>query len=108
MNNITTRFGEQHMSNSNQPRIIGVYDRKARIRVLNEMDRKQNGLCRHCEEPFKSTDAIISNGKNRKYYHMDCAVKLSIIEIDSSSLIEMVQKTTTAQQLIGGTAAMYE
>lgn len=68
------------MSNSNSPRIVGVSDQKSKERVHNAIYRKQKGLCRHCKKPFESADPVISSGRHRKYYHVDCAARLMIIE----------------------------
>ncbi len=72
------------MSSSNTVRIIGNSSRVSRIRIFDTIHRKQKGLCRHCNKPFKVSDLIVSVGKNRKYYHIDCAARLSIIEGHSS------------------------
>lgn len=75
-----TGIADDMSSYSNMPRIIDISNRKIRTRIFNEIDRKQDGLCRYCKRDFKPTDSIISNGKHRKYYHEGCAVILSIIQ----------------------------
>src|SRR5690606_9894365 len=74
-------------SYSNMPRIIDISNHKIRARIINEIDRKQDGLCRHCKRDFKPTDNIISNGKHRKYYHEACAIVLSIISPHRNEIV---------------------
>jgi hypothetical protein len=40
---------------------------------------KQDGKCRSCGKEFAKDEQIVSNGKNKKYYHTECAQKLNII-----------------------------
>jgi hypothetical protein len=89
-------------------RIIGNSSHVSRLRIFDTIHRKQKGLCRHCNEPFKPTDLIVSAGKNRKYYHIDCAARLSIIELYSSlpqlGLVApvVVESNNDRQQLLTG------
>jgi hypothetical protein len=55
------------------------YIKKGPGRVSQTIDLKQDGKCRYCGKEFVKDEQIVSNGKNKKYYHMECAQKLNII-----------------------------
>ena len=55
------------------------YINKGPGRVSQAIDLKQSGKCRYCEKNFTTDEQIVSNGKNKKYYHKECAQKLNIL-----------------------------
>jgi hypothetical protein len=55
------------------------YINKGPGRVSQTIEIKQNGKCRCCGKEFTSDEQIVSNGKRKKYYHMECAERLNIL-----------------------------
>lgn len=51
----------------------------AERRIIEVIMVKQAGLCRFCKSMISKNDEIVSNGRNKKYYHRRCAQKLNII-----------------------------
>lgn len=51
----------------------------AERRIVDLIMLKQAGLCRFCKNIISRHDEIVSNGKNKKYYHKQCAQELNII-----------------------------
>jgi hypothetical protein len=70
----------QDMSSySNRPRIIGEKAPLARIQVNWKIKRKQQGLCKKCNREIHINEPVLSRGRIRKYYHVECATRLNII-----------------------------
>src|ERR687897_141055 len=55
------------------------YINKGPGRVSQAIELKQSGKCRHCGKYFTPDEQIVSNGKRKKYYHMECAQRLNIL-----------------------------
>jgi len=55
------------------------YINKGPGRVSQAIGLKQNGKCRSCGKDFTPDEQIVSNGKKKKYYHMECAQRLNIL-----------------------------
>lgn len=55
------------------------YANAAERRVIDIIKVKQAGLCRFCKSIISRHDEVVSNGKNKKYYHKQCAQKLNIL-----------------------------
>ena len=55
------------------------YINKGPGRVTQTIELKQNGRCRCCGIKFNPDEQIVSNGKRKKYYHIQCAQRLNII-----------------------------
>jgi hypothetical protein len=47
--------------------------------VNQTIDSRQNGKCRDCGKNFTPDEQIVSNGKRKKYYHVECAQRLNIL-----------------------------
>lgn len=58
-------------------RVFSISDGPARVHQFIAI--KQQGACRCCGKKFTADDEVVSNGKRRKYYHIECAQKLNII-----------------------------
>ena len=57
------------------------YINKGPGRVSQTIELKQNGKCRCCGTKFTPDEQIVSNGKRKKYYHIQCARRLNILPI---------------------------
>jgi hypothetical protein len=55
------------------------YISKGPGRVTQTIELKQNGRCRCCGMKFNPDEQIVSNGKRKKYYHIQCAQRLNIL-----------------------------
>jgi hypothetical protein len=55
------------------------YINKGPGRVSQAIELKQSGKCRCCGKYFTADEQIVSNGKRKKYYHMECAQRLNIL-----------------------------
>ena len=47
--------------------------------VSQTIHLRQNGKCRDCGKAFTQDEQIVSNGKKKKYYHIECAQRLNIL-----------------------------
>jgi hypothetical protein len=55
------------------------YANAAERRIIDVIMIKQADFCRFCKSIISGHDEVGSNGKNKKYYHKQCAQKLNII-----------------------------
>ncbi len=55
------------------------YMSKGQGLVSQTIHLRQNGNCRACGKAFTLDEQIVSNGKKKKYYHIECAQKLNIL-----------------------------
>jgi hypothetical protein len=65
------------------------YINKGPGRVSQTIELKQDGKCRCCGMKFSPDEQIVSNGKRKKYYHIQCAQRLNILPI---SLVEVTMQ----------------
>ena len=75
--------------------------------VSQAIGLKQNGKCRSCGKDFTPDEQIVSNGKKKKYYHMECAQRLNILihrpkrlEIKQSAPVLNPQESGTTTTLL--------
>jgi hypothetical protein len=68
---------------------------------------KQSGKCRRCGKYFTSDEQIVSNGKRKKYYHMECAQRLNIF-IQLPKRLEIKQSAPVLNPQDSGTTILLE
>jgi hypothetical protein len=83
------------------------YINKGPGRVSQAIELKQSGKCRRCGKEFTSDEQIVSNGKRKKYYHMECAQRLNIlIQLPKRSEIKQSAPVLNPQE--SGTTILLE
>jgi hypothetical protein len=83
------------------------YINKSPGRVNQTIELKQNGRCRCCGKNFTSDEQIVSNGKRKKYYHMECAQRLNIL-IQLPKRLEIKQSAPVLNLQESGTTILLE
>jgi hypothetical protein len=67
-----------HLPKPRETRLLQLGE-KSYQRIFSNLIMKQKGLCHGCRNPILKGDAILRRGKRKaKYYHAECAKKLSI------------------------------
>ena len=80
------------------------YINKGPGRVSQAIELKQDGKCRSCGKEFTSDEQIVSNGKRKKYYHMECAQRLNILrQLPKRLEIKQSAPVLNPQGLVGTT-----
>jgi hypothetical protein len=83
------------------------YINKGPGRVSQAIELKQSGKCRCCGINFTPDEQIVSNGKRKKYYHMECAQRLNIlIQLPNRSEIKQSAPVLNLQE--SGTTILLE
>ena len=83
------------------------YINKGPGRVSQAIELKQSGKCRRCGKYFTSDEQIVSNGKRKKYYHMECAQRLNIL-IQLPKRLEVKQSAPVLNPQESGTTILLE
>ncbi len=83
------------------------YINKGPGRVSQAIELKQSGKCRRCEKYFTPDEQIVSNGKRKKYYHMECAQRLNIL-IQLPKRLEIKQSAPVLNSQESGTTILLE
>jgi hypothetical protein len=84
------------------------YINKGPGRVSQAIELKQSGKCRRCGKYFTSDEQIVSNGKRKKYYHMECAQKLNILIQLPKKRLEIKQSAPVLNPQESGTTILFE
>ena len=83
------------------------YINKGPGRVSQAIELKQSGKCRCCGKYFTPDEQIVSNGKRKKYYHMECAQRLNIL-IHHPKIIEVKQSAPVLNPQESGTTILLQ
>ena len=83
------------------------YINKGPGRVSQAIELKQSGKCRCCGTNFTPDEQIVSNGKRKKYYHMECAQRLNIL-IQLPKRLEIKQSAPVLNSQESGTTILLE
>lgn len=83
------------------------YINKGPGRVSQAIELKQSGKCRRRGKEFTSDEQIVSNGKRKKYYHMECAQRLNIL-IQLPKRLEIKQSAPVLNPQESGTTTLLE
>jgi hypothetical protein len=83
------------------------YINKGPGRVSQAIELKQSGKCRCCGINFTPDEQIVSNGKRKKYYHMECAQRLNIL-IQLPNRAEIKQSAPVLNLQESGTTILLE
>lgn len=62
------------------------YFSKGQTLSSQTIDSRQDGKCRDCGKTFTRDEQIVSNGKRKKYYHVECAQRLNILILHPKGL----------------------
>jgi hypothetical protein len=62
------------------------YISKGQGLVSQTIELRQDGKCRDCGKTFTRDEQIVSNGKRKKYYHIECAQRLNIFILHHKGL----------------------
>jgi hypothetical protein len=84
------------------------YINKGPGRVSQAIELKQSGKCRRCGKYFTADEQIVSNGKRKKYYHMECAQRLNILVKVPKRLEEIKQSVPVLNPQVSGTTTLLE